>query len=145
MQSAILTNVRSSRLLSPGLCSSCQRVRADHTWGFRLAEHSRSQHSGSENSFLRRQSAHMRQPLVSSRSLDHGQLFPRSFLGKTFGGSGGHVSRGKMVVMMSAGGKWNSDNLSFERLEMEVPTEQRPVSGLFQILAHGWRAVSIRV
>ncbi|GAQ85274.1 hypothetical protein KFL_002270080 [Klebsormidium nitens] len=30
--------------------------------------------------------------------------------------------------MMSAGGKWNSDNLSFERLEMEVPTEQRPVN-----------------
>jgi hypothetical protein len=44
------------------------------------------------------------------------------------GGSSQNTPQGGRMVMMSAGGKWNSDNLSFERLEMEVPTEQRPVS-----------------
>lgn len=99
------------------ICASCQQIRAE--------SQSRSQ-LGSENlkGYSGLHALGIGQPgWGKGKGLKNVQNLERRR-----GGSSRNTSQGGRMVMMSAGGKWNSDNLSFERLEMEVPTEQRPVS-----------------
>jgi hypothetical protein len=98
------------------ICASCQQIRAESKSRSHLGTENLKGYSGPHGLGIGQPGWGRGKGLRNVQKLE-----------RRCGGSSQNTSQGGRMVMMSAGGKWNSDNLSFERLEMEVPTEQRPV------------------